>query len=230
MNGDAWSFEHQVGDARGFHERELSDPTTRSVWWFEVERPTVVTGSAQPIGTVDADRAEAAGVEVVRRRSGGGAVWLAPGDATWVDLVIPAGDPLWDRDVGRSMHWVGALWSRVLADVGVGDLEVHRAGLVKGPWSDLVCFAGVGPGEVLAAGRKIVGISQRRQRAGARFQCAVLHRWDPSPLVSVLAIPDHDRARLRSDVADVAVGAAVDGEDLVASLVGHLEASARIKR
>ena len=40
-------------------------------------------------------------------------------------------------------------------------------------WCPLVCFAGVGPGEVLAGGRKLVGISQRRTRAGARFQCAV---------------------------------------------------------
>ena len=44
-----------------------------------------------------------------------------------------------------------------------------------------------GPGEVTVAGRKVVGITQRRTRAAARFQCAALGRWDP----------DGDRAAAR---------------------------------
>jgi hypothetical protein len=36
--------------------------------------------------------------------------------------------------------------------------------------SDLICFAGLGPGEVTWKGRKLVGISQRRVKQGGRFQ------------------------------------------------------------
>jgi lipoate-protein ligase A len=50
-----------------------------------------------------------------------------------------------------------------------------------------VCFAGVGPGEVLADdGAKLVGISQRRTRNWALFQCAVPLKWDAAPLIAVL--------------------------------------------
>ena len=71
----------------------------RTLWWSEVEVPTVVLGSTQAFDVVDADRAAQAGVAVVRRRSGGGAVWLAPGVVTWVDLLLPAdaGVYVWDR-------------------------------------------------------------------------------------------------------------------------------------
>jgi lipoate-protein ligase A len=37
-------------------------------------------------------------------------------------------------------------------------------------WCELVCFAGLGPGEVSLAGTKLVGLSQRRTRNGIRIQ------------------------------------------------------------
>ena len=52
-------------------------------------------------------------------------------------------------------------------------LTVHDGPMAGGRWAELVCFAGLGPGEVLVAGRKLVGISQRRTRHGSRFQCMV---------------------------------------------------------
>ena len=53
-------------------------------------------------------------------------------------------------------------------------------------WCPLVCFAGIGPGEVLLDGVKLVGISQRRSRPGSRFQCAVHTAWRPAALVALL--------------------------------------------
>lgn len=41
-------------------------------------------------------------------------------------------------------------------------------------------------------GPKVVGISQRRSRDTARFQCAVPLRWDASFLVSLLTWPSDD--------------------------------------
>jgi lipoate-protein ligase A len=194
VSGGTWAFEHHVGPAADFHARTVPEGTGRSLWWFDVERPAVVLGSTQPEPSVDRPAASAAGIEVARRRSGGGAVWLAPGEVTWVDLVVPAGDPLWSDDVGRATWWLGETWAAVLAQLGVVDLDVHAGPLVRTAWSPLVCFSGLGPGEVTAGGRKVVGISQRRTRSSARFQCAVLHRWDPGPLLSVLALSDDERA------------------------------------
>ena len=41
------------------------------------------------------------GIELARRRSGGGAVLLGADDHVWVDLVVPADDPLAEDDVSR---------------------------------------------------------------------------------------------------------------------------------
>jgi lipoate-protein ligase A len=124
----------------------------------------------------------ATGIDVARRRSGGGAVFVEPGGTLWVDVVLPRGDPLWDDDVGRAAHWLGDAWAAAIGDRAV----VHRGAMVRGPLSDLVCFAGLGPGEVTVDGHKVVGISQRRTRDAARFQCVAYERWDPQPLRDAL--------------------------------------------
>lgn len=223
MTARPWRVERHLGTAAAFHARVVPEPARRVVWWFEVTGPAVALGSTQPDAVVDRAAAAAAGVDVVRRRSGGGAVWLEPGAVTWVDVVLPAGDPRWVDDVGRSALWLGEAWARALAALGLADLAVHRGPLVRGPWSPLVCFAGLGPGEVLLGGRKVVGISQRRTRGAARFQCAVLHRWDPAPLAEVLAISAAERAALVTDLAAEAVGiGAVEPATVVAALVAAL--------
>jgi lipoate-protein ligase A len=219
---DAWPIDHAVGGAAGFHDRNLPDPVRPALWWFEVTGPTVVLGSTQRPEVVDPARAAAGGVEVVRRRSGGGAVWLAPGEATWVDVLLPAGDPRWVDDVGLAAGWLGRAWARVLAGAGHEGATVHRGPMVRGAWSDLVCFAGLAPGEVTVGAGKAVGISQRRTRAGARFQCAVLHRWDPRPLLDVLALDPRDRARGAHDLASAGATVGLPGRDLVVALAEEL--------
>jgi lipoate---protein ligase len=159
------------------------------VWVFDVSSPALVLGSTQALDVVDLDAAAAAGVEVVRRRSGGGAVLLVPGEALWVDVVVPRGDALWDDDVGRSTQWLGTVWAAALSACGVVGAVQHTGPMVHTTWSRVVCFAGIGPGEVLVDGRKAVGISQRRTRAGARFQCVSHRRWPGEELVALLAPP-----------------------------------------
>ncbi|MGH9270953.1 MAG: lipoate--protein ligase family protein [Ilumatobacteraceae bacterium] len=160
------------------------------VWVFEVEHPALVVGSAQRVEEiVDVEACRRAGVEVVRRRSGGGVVLLEPGGIVWFDVIVPA-----DRlrregigdDVARSMVWLGERVAGALVEAGVADPVVHGGPMVMSPWSSLVCFAGIGPGEVLVDGAKLVGISQRRTRAGARYQCAVHTRWSPDRLAELL--------------------------------------------
>jgi hypothetical protein len=188
-----WQVTRERGAAGTFHGRPLPSLPVRSVAVLEVEAPALVLGSAQPESDVDCGALAAAGVSLVRRRSGGGAVLLRPGEVHWVDVVVPREDPLWDDDVGRAFHWLGRAWAGALADLGVA-AAVHEGPLVTTRWSRLVCFAGLGPGELTASGAKVVGIAQRRTRAGARFQCAVLRRWDPAATTSLLALDDRARA------------------------------------
>jgi len=194
----------------------------RSAWFVEVERPTLVLGSTQPDSSVDRGRADAAGVEVARRRSGGGAVLLRPGETVWVDVLVPAGDPLDEPDVGRAFAWVGRAWAGALADAGVDGATVHEGLPRRTTWSGLVCFAGLGPGEVTVGGAKVVGISQRRTRAGSLFQCGVLVAWRPRPLLDVLALADDDRVAATAGIEHVAAGAGVDTARLVAAFEAAL--------
>lgn len=218
----------QRGSASEFHARPLDDPVRPAVWAFEVDAPALVLGSTQSPDVVDAAACAAAGVEVVKRRSGGGAVLVAPGEMVWFDVIVPVewlhragvGD-----DVGRSMVWLGGLVDEALGDVGhAGPRTVHDGAMVCSRWSRLVCFDGIGPGEVLTPAGKLVGISQRRTRDAARFQCAVHTVWSPQVLVALLAAPAPDAAELAPvdvlaiDVARALPDAVADRLDGQASL------------
>jgi lipoate---protein ligase len=124
---------------------------------------------------------------------------LVPNEVLWLDVLIPTGDPLWSDDVSHASHWLGDVW---VAALGYG--EVHRGPMRRTSWSTLVCFAGLGPGEVTVDGRKLVGISQRRTRAGARFQCAVYSYHDPSVLPALLRLEASERSEVITALAPVA--------------------------
>jgi lipoate---protein ligase len=205
----------------GINERVGARPVgERRVVVYEVARPLLVLGSSQRDEVVDWERVGERGVEVVRRRSGGSAVLVEPGAAVWVDVTIPADDPLWDLDVGRAFHWLGAAWAEVLTGAGVA-CEWYDGPMRRTPWSASVCFAGLGPGEVTVGGRKVVGLSQRRIREAVLFQCCAALRWEPERLLDLLALGEAERARGVSDLADVATGIG-PGIDLVSGLVDAL--------
>jgi lipoate---protein ligase len=177
------------GSAAAFHQRSFPETASAQIWAFDVDRTALVLGSTQRDEVVDAEACARAGVEVVRRRSGGGLVLVEPGAMVWFDVVVPAE---WLRDAGvvddvaDSTIWLGELIARALAALGVVDAQVHQGPMACSTWCPLVCFAGVGPGEVTLAGCKLVGISQRRTRAGSRFQCAVHIVWSPERFVGLL--------------------------------------------
>lgn len=213
-----WRLVRRRGPASRLHGDAPPPDAGRRVVVLDPDSPAVVLGSTQPLEVVDHAAAAAAGLDVVRRRSGGGAVLVGPADPIWVDVVIPRGDPLWDDDVGRSFLPVGRAWSRALGAAGIAPTSVHDGPMRTSRWSSVLCFAGVGPGEVLGAGPKVVGISQRRTRHWAWFQCAVHRTWDPAPLCAVLADGPSPH-----EVADVAVGVGdLDREELVHALVEAL--------
>lgn len=205
------------GPARLLVDRPWPDPAVRAVWVVEVTDPAVVLGSTQSPDAV------VPGQPALRRRSGGGAVLVEPGGLVWVDVLVPAGDPLWATDVGEAFAWLGRTWAEALGDVGVREAQVHDGPLVTTPWSRLVCFAGLGPGEVTVGGAKVVGLCQRRTRAGALFQCAALLDWRPERLLDRLALSADERDRAATDLAGVA--RSLDGvapDALVAAFLDRL--------
>ena len=122
----------------------------------------------------------------------------------------------------------GDVWSTVLAGLGLV-ADVHRGPLVGGAWSEAVCFAGRGPGEVSVDGRKVVGISQRRTREGAWFQCAALLEWRPRELVDLLGLEPVEQVTAELEeravgLVDLLAQDAPDPEELTAAFVAALPA------
>jgi lipoate-protein ligase A len=217
-----WVVEEHREPPADFHARPLPVPMGPTVWVCEPTVPTLVLGSGQHDEVADAAACAAAGVAVARRRTGGGAVLVEPGGLLWLDVLLPAGDPLWDEDVARAFLWLGEAWAAALGALGV-DALVHRGGLCTTPWSRLVCFGGLGTGEVTdAGGVKLVGLSQRRSREGARFQCAALAGWDPARVVGLLALEPGERERAASALSGAARGVPVDLGALRAAVVEQL--------
>jgi lipoate-protein ligase A len=179
----------------------------------EVAHPTLVLGSTQSADLVSPFTLRERSVELVRRRGGGGAVYLEPGRYLWLDAWIPRDDALWAHDVSGAAEWVGQWWIDAFAGVGVGVgagyasvLSVHTGRSEPGALGDLVCFAGRGPGEVFFDDRKVVGLSQWRCREGALFSSCAYLEWDPEPLLELLSFDDLARIELGDELRDVAVG------------------------
>jgi len=175
----------------------------------EVAHPTLVLGSTQPADLVSPAALRDRSVELVRRRGGGGAVYLEPGSHLWIDAWIPREDVLWAHDVSVAAEWVGQWWVEALVRVGVGGqggLSVHTGRSVPGALGDLVCFAGRGPGEVFVDDRKIVGVSQWRSREGALFSSCAYVEWDAEPLLDLFSFDDVARSELAVGLRAVAVG------------------------
>ena len=184
-----------------------------------METPALVLGSTQPDADLDGDAVAASSAEVVRRRSGGGAVLVRPFD-TWIDVLIGSDDQLWEIDVGKAFTWVGAVWQRALTNLGLEATRIHAGPLKDREWGRVICFAGLGPGEVAGPdGRKIVGLSQRRTRAVARFQTLVPYLGtlaDTAALLSPSALPPG------LDAAKITIGAAIDSTVLTFAFLEEL--------
>ncbi len=218
------------GRAQDFHlmpvptDSGLNDSPAR-VWWFEPTADALVLGSAQDRSIVDLDACTNRGVDVVERRSGGGLVLVTTNGTLWLDVVVPVGHRLWERDVTRSAFWLGEVWMEALEEVGVVSLVQHRASLVRTTMSDAICFAGRGPGEVFDVhGSKVVGISQRRTRHHARFQCVVSLEWEPIRLVELLEASVRDRTLAEySTVATAGSSITVDRPHLIETMTKCLD-------
>ena len=196
-SGAGWDIEHSSGSVCDlFGLEEPPHGTSRLARLHTVERPGLVLGSAQSSDTADRSRAASAGVDIIRRRSGGGAVLLGPGTQVWADFFVTAGDPLWHDDVALAARWVGRLWASAVARFVTEPCSLHSGRLVADRWGRLVCFAGAGPGEVFLGGRKVVGVSQRRSRHRVRFQTAARLQPDAARAAAISSGDDLDELGL----------------------------------
>ena len=187
-------------------------------------QPAIILGSTQERSLIDEAACFANKIEIVKRRSGGGIVLLSADSTIWIDVEIPHEHSLWLDDVGDSSLWLGEVFAKELANLSNVGLKLHRGALIKTAWSSLICFAGRGPGEVFTEdGRKVVGISQRRTRDWARFQCAISLRWKPALLLELLNEPCPTISDIENCGANLALDSALDSGLVATKMIAAIQ-------
>lgn len=195
----------------------LADDPIPTLRWYRATQPALVLGRGQ--GSIEIRPSD--DLAVVTRHSGGGAVLLDPSLLS-LDVLLPASHAwLDDHDLGSVFLRVGAAWADGLTRLGIADLEVYdgpatarRRGSPRERLLAAVCYATVGRGEVLAKGRKLVGLSQRRRRPGALVQSGLLQHWAPGPLLTALHADPADAEILHAAIGldDLLPGTVPDDE------------------
>ncbi len=173
-------------------------PTLRFYDWNSV---WVSLGCSQPSSDLAADALRSRGWQVLRRPSGGMAVvhLYQLGYA----LILPSEDPCWQGDLASSYERLSVPLARGFEKLGA---MVHLASPAEKaefsanapPLAGRSCFGALGPYEVVADGKKLVGNSQVRRRR-ANLQHGVIQlRGNQSPLVDVIdGCSEGDLAALR---------------------------------
>jgi lipoate-protein ligase A len=190
-----------------------------SVRWWVASSPAVVLGLGlrhRLSSIVDVERCHAAGVSVLERRAGGGALLL---DEHMLCGAVCVPRASVADDVTESYRWLGDLLVSGLRSLGVADarrIEVDeaRADVASLKARDdpvarillTTCYGALSPHEVAVGNAKIVGLAQIRRRHAALFQFGILLR-DQSPLADFLHVPDEQtRQDLREALRRRTVG------------------------
>jgi lipoate-protein ligase A len=169
----------------------LVPPTLRFYAWSP---PCLSLGRNQPLTDVDQVACRAAGIDVVRRPTGGRAI-LHTDELTY-SVVLPQSDPRAQGDVVQSYRQLskGLLAGfRRLGAVTTQSQE-HRAQTTE---ITAVCFETPSAYEITAGGQKLVGSAQWRARGGVLQHGTLPLGGDIARIVDVLAFSENEREEQR---------------------------------
>jgi lipoate-protein ligase A len=187
----------------------LSPSTLRFYAWSP---PCLSVGRNQPLADVDLSACRRAGVDVVRRPTGGGAILHA--DELTYSVALLQSDPRATGDVVESYR---RLSEGLLAGLHCLGVEAVQAVGQRKRTADrtAICFETPSAYEITAGGRKLVGSAQWRARGGMLQHGTLPLCGDLTRIVACLALPDAEREvqrqclRLRAITLEEALGQAL---------------------
>jgi lipoate-protein ligase A len=177
-------FENMAIDESIFHEtiKNRKDPTIR----FYNSRPAAVSiGYFQEIRKeVNIEKCRSAGVDVVRRITGGKAVF----HCNEITYCVVAGDQekIFPSDISGTYKVISKCIARGLAYLGIKADLAEGGRVVAGEELKSCCFSVPSKNELLVKGRKICGSAQVRRRGGFLQHGSLLLAFDPGETASLL--------------------------------------------
>lgn len=167
-------------EEQAWNRQQLSVPVSEpQVRFWAYEAPGVVLGCSQS-GLVSAvDAAHRAGMPLAGRQAGGGAVLVGPWMLS-VSVIVPVTHPFALGGALTGYRQIGEGFAAVLRDLGIDahavTPEQAKSAQERDAGSSLqwACYGGLSPWEVVADGKKIVGLAQVRRRTGVLVAAGLL--------------------------------------------------------
>jgi lipoate-protein ligase A len=196
-----------------------SPPTVRFFAW---RPPTVSLGYGQPLDRhVDIAACRALGVGLVRRPTGGSAIYHDGPERELTYSVVATADDLGGAtDLLETYRWIGRALLRGLTALGAPAKMVPVA--PAGASAPAFCFARTGAWEIEIDGRKVVGSAQRRQGGAFLQHGAVLLGVDPARLARIFPTTRDPLATLTT--LEAALGRRPAFDEVAAALAAAFEA------
>ena len=169
-------------------------PTLRFYRWSP---PCLSLGRSQPLSDVDRAACARAGVDLVRRPTGGRAIFHT--DELTYSLALPQNDP---RAAGGVVESYRRLSEGLLAGLHRLGVEARQARPTQQKGSDpgAICFETPSDYEITVAGRKLVGSAQWRARGGVLQHGSLPLHGDLARIVDYLALTPEERRIRREQV------------------------------
>jgi len=195
-------------------------PTLRFFAW---EPPCLSIGYNQAADEVDITRCQQAGVDLIRRPTGGRAI-LHTDELTY-SIVAPQGEPRVAGGVVESYRRLSAGLVRGLRLLGV-DVAQAEAGHGQDADVSAACFDAPSAYEVTAGGKKLVGSAQVRRRGAVLQHGSLPLQGDITRICYYLVVPSEERRqelrqelRARATLLELVLGRVVPFAQVVEALL-----------
>jgi lipoate-protein ligase A len=187
-------------------------PTLRFYAW---EPACLSLGRAQKVADVDRKALRAAGLDLVRRPTGGKAI-LHTDELTY-SIVAPQEEPRVTGSIVESYRRLSAGLLRGLEQLGITDLAADQKeqGRLEGP----VCFEVPSNYEITVGGRKLVGSAQMRALGTVLQHGTLPLQGDISRICALLeSRPDPSTVHARATTVEETLGRSVTWESAAKAL------------
>ncbi len=171
-------------------------PTLRIYAWAA---PALTLGRGQPVTDADLTALEVDGVTLLRRATGGTAVYHDKTELTYT-AAVQSHEVRFKGGIAESYRSIGAALVHALEQLGLSQASAtpHAENRQSRSKRDPVCFLLPSDYEITVGGRKLVGSAQMRIRDGILQHGSLYLRGDIAnicPYLSAHPKPEHVRAR-----------------------------------